>query len=388
MNPKPAAPKKSVPKKNSAPKPEKIKILAPIFGAIFLGGAFLGSLFFDVLRPAKNVFHQNGKTLVAVEDLAENMRAEIASGSEIIVSGGKTWMSVPGLPVELVVLNDQTCGQSCDRAAAPAVAQLRAASTPALLVRTVDVSSAEGKDLIKTFEINTIPAFIFGEGIKKLEHNGEKWTEKFAPLLVQSGEKYLVNNENAGFKVGQFIAPPKFDLENEPVFGAGGKITVVEFTDFQCPYCKRLHDLNVDLIEKLVAENKIQYVIKDYPLPFHPEAVWAQMAANAVLAQAGIEKYNEFKSKIFETQSVWSGAGDGGSQSHLQSLAAEIGVELADEVWQNADLRAELDADMAEAQKWGVSGTPALFIGRKIMPGAISPEMFEAAVDEELAARN
>ena len=175
--------------------------------------------------------------------------------------------------------------------------------------------------------------------------------------------------------------PTFVDMDTEPRNGRG-KVRVVEFTDFQCPYSKRLHDQNKDLIARLVAEGKIEHILKDFPLGFHQESPAAHQAANCVLKLGGDRKYWEMQDKIFVTQNEWSGKGEM-ALIHFTTLAKSLGEDIQ-ECMNDESIKAEIVGDLAEGQQYGVRGTPALFIGTSIMPGAIGPDVLEASVEAQL----
>lgn len=364
---------------------------------LFLG-ALIGSFFFD-LNPSvgggseafetdQKIVRFDGQTYVSVKNLDENFLVELGSDKDFVVYDDKTWLPIPGKPVELIVLNDPAC-VSCNTD--QDLAMLKQNSTPALLIRDVDVASEEGKALIEKFEMTSIPQYIFVDGITDLvmgmdQETGApvKFIDSAKDFLIIKDEQYLLNGSAVGFKPGQYLKAPEFsDIDTEPVHGRGGKVRVVEFTDYQCPYCKSLHDNNKDLIAKLVKEGKIEYVLKDFPLDFHKEAVSAHKSANCVLKEAGDDAYWKMNSAIFDNTPAWANKGIQAANKYFIGLAKDFDADIATCI-EDASLDAEIAADMLEGQKYGVSGTPALFIGKKFMPGAIDAKTFEAAVEEAL----
>lgn len=358
---------------------------------LFLG-AFVGSLFLDLqaasndndMDIAQGVVRLGDQTYVAVKNLTDEFKVELEKGNEFAVYNGKTWIPVLGNPIELLVLNDPNCGKKCDTS--QALATLRQVLTPALLVRTVDVDSEEGKALISTFEVSSIPQFLLGDGIRDhVSSNGTKFLEASQEVLTEKDNLFLVDSGKVGFPVGTFLEAPTFaDMGIEPAQG-NGKVQVVEFTDYQCPYCKRLHDNNKASIKKLIADGKIKYVMKDFPLGFHKEAMDAHVAANCAQKIGDNETYWHMHDKIFDTQSQWSGKG-AGARAHFKTLAKELVLdeEAFGACMNDEAMKEEVRADQAEGSQFGVSGTPALFIGKQMMPGAIGSATFEQAVEDEI----
>jgi len=304
-------------------------------------------------------------------------------GEDRFVANGQTWIPVKGEPLAIKVLTDPTCGAACDPTSSLAV--LRQNISPALVTETIDVTSKEGRKLVEDFAVKSIPQYIFDTGIAKIKAaDGSLFIDNLPPgFFTEKDGLYHLNNTSVGFRVGKFIEDPEFaDLDTEPKKGSG-PVTVVEFTDYQCPFCRRLHDQNKDLITQLIAENKITYVLKDFPLNFHADAVdYAHAVANCALKEGGQDAYWTMNSYIFDQTDQWSNKGDAGRDflvAKVNELGFDISACLAD-----ANTKAEIGADQAEGQLYGVSGTPALFIGGQVMPGAIGPDVFAGAVEAEL----
>jgi protein-disulfide isomerase len=388
---------KVLPKKSSAMKP-KIKlvtnkeisvemnnhfwlvVLVILFGAIIVGGLVAQTVYKGLPAYIPSV----GSTQnINVSRLSGSVQAKFATGQDLIVHGGKTWIPVEGEPVEMIVLTDNTCGAACDHA--PVVANLRQGITPALLVKKVDISSKEGEKLIEDFEVKGVPAYFLSNGIEKLMKDGKKFVEldHVKPVLVEKSGIYHLAPGKTGLKFGKFLVAPEFDLEGEPVAG-NGPVQVVEFTDYQCPYCKRFYDQNKEVIEQYVADGTITYVIKDFPLGFHAEAPAMHAVGSCVYAEDGIEAFNKYKDAIFANQGEWSGkTGQEAVFAGKYAKAAGSSVDAAACI-ADTDVAAEVSGDMQEGGSFGVSGTPSVFIGTQIMPGAIGAEAFKAAVEAEL----
>ncbi len=354
---------------------------------ILLAGVWAGSFLFD--SGIMGSFQKEGKamrsgdeTFVSMKNISDEMFLELGKGQEMVVLGGKTWISVEGTPVELLVVNDKNCGEVC--APDQAVGFLRQALTPALLVRTVDINSAEGESLKKKFLFTSVPSYILGESAGNLMRGGKRVLDEIAPVLIEKDGYFLIQSEKVGFPVGKYLTVPDIDKKGEPTLG-DGSVDVVEFTDFQCPFCKSLHVQNKELIKRLTGEGKIRYIVKDFPLDFHKESLPLHVVANCVQKLAGDEQYFALRGKFFDAQSEWAGKG--------VDEAKAFGLEAAKEFVSDTDALASCVADLAgfeeiakdieEGRALGVSGTPTLFIGTQRMPGAINPQMFEKAVKGE-----
>ena len=156
------------------------------------------------------------------------------------------------------------------------------------------------------------------------------------------------------------------------------KIAVIEFSDFQCPYCGRAAP-TLDQIEKTYGD-KVRIVFKHLPLGMHPKAPAAHAAAEAAHRQG---KFWQMHDKIFANQKEMS-------PEKYREYAKEIGLDVArferDVV--DAGLKQRIDADAAEAQRLGVSGTPAFFVNGRYLAGAVPFEQIKALLDEDLGKKS
>jgi protein-disulfide isomerase len=174
----------------------------------------------------------------------------------------------------------------------------------------------------------------------------------------------------------QFKNPVKIDIGSSPVIGPkDAKITIVEFSDFQCPYCQRGADSMKELLKMYPKDVKV--VFKNLPLPFHQEA---KPAAIAALAAGEQGKYWEMHDELFANQS---------------SLGEELYIKLAEKLGLKmdkfkADLKSDklakmVDADAELATKHGVKGTPGFFVNGVQVRGARPAAYFKTIIDRWLA---
>jgi protein-disulfide isomerase len=167
------------------------------------------------------------------------------------------------------------------------------------------------------------------------------------------------------------------------------KVTLVEFTDYQCPFCSRhFRDTMPQIENDYVKTGKIRYVLRDFPLEsIHPLAFKAAEAANCSGEQG---KYWEMHNRLFANQNALAAA-------QLPSHAQAVGLDAAKfkTCLDSGKYAAKVLKDLAEAQKAGVNGTPTFFVGltdskgseikvvRKIV-GAQNYAAFKAAIDSLL----
>ncbi|MET0648407.1 MAG: thioredoxin domain-containing protein [Pyrinomonadaceae bacterium] len=162
-------------------------------------------------------------------------------------------------------------------------------------------------------------------------------------------QTYLAAPVSPVFQIATDDQPAKGDLK--------AAVTIVEFTDFQCPSCAQVQPV----LDRLVGEygGRVRLVARDYPLPQHAEAFKAAEAAEAARAQG---KYWEYSAKLFGNQSALG-------VDNLKRYATELGLDRAkfDAALDGDRFTAQVRRDLLDGQKVGVNGTPSLFInGRRV----------------------
>lgn len=170
----------------------------------------------------------------------------------------------------------------------------------------------------------------------------------------------------------------KIELGDAPVRGpSNAKITIVEWSDFQCPFCNRVGP-TLAQIEKEYGDS-VQIVFKHLPLEIHPEARAAHAASEAAHRQG---KFWAMHDRIFANQRDLR-------VETLEGYAKEIGLDMGRyrKDVESADVRKAIDADLAQAQKLGVTGTPSFFINGRNLSGAQPFPNFKRMIDEALEAK-
>lgn len=158
------------------------------------------------------------------------------------------------------------------------------------------------------------------------------------------------------------------DIGNSPIRGEKkADYTIIAFSDFQCPFCRRGDDTIKELQKKY--EKKLRYSFKHFPLSFHPEAAFASKAAWAAGEQG---KFFEYHDKLFENQAKL------GEELYVQ-LAKDLGIDIEkfnkDRASENAEK--QIQADMKQAQDLGINGTPGFIVNGVKVYGAYPLDYFE-----------
>ena len=174
------------------------------------------------------------------------------------------------------------------------------------------------------------------------------------------------------------LEPPRTAIAigaDDPVFGsATAPVEIVEFSDFQCPFCQQLTGTIEQL--KTAYGDDIRLVFKDYPLPSHAQAFKAAEAGNCANLQG---KFWELHDRMFSRQSEL-GVDD------LKRHAGELGLDQAafDACLDSGQFTEQVNADLMAGQQYGVSSTPTVFINGRAVMGAAPYELFDEIIREEL----
>lgn len=154
-------------------------------------------------------------------------------------------------------------------------------------------------------------------------------------------------------------------------------VEIIEFSDFQCPYCTRGAE-TVDQVAKHYGD-KVSFVFRHFPLPFHKEAHLAAQAAECAKEQG---KFWEYHDTLFANQKNLF-------EPDLKSHAGKVGLDQAkfDECLGSGRHAKTVDDDLAYGKTVGMSGTPGFYINGRVVSGAQPFEKFQEIIDQELAAK-
>lgn len=180
------------------------------------------------------------------------------------------------------------------------------------------------------------------------------------------------------------IAPVDVPIGDAPVRGnLDAPITIVEYSDYQCPFCSRHHTQTFpQLMENYIDTGKVRYVFKDFPLTsIHPQAIKAAEAARCARNVAGDAAYWEMHDRLFEDQDAWSGNPE--YLAIFEGYGADMGLDQAafKECLGSGRTVDAILADLEEAAGYGVSGTPAFFVNGQPLQGAQPYEAFAQLIE-------
>jgi protein-disulfide isomerase len=189
----------------------------------------------------------------------------------------------------------------------------------------------------------------------------------------------------------QVIEPVRISIDNDPIIGnPDAPITIVEFSDFQCPFCARFHTQTLPLIlEEYIEQGKVKLVFRDFPIQsIHPNALPAAVAAECANDQ---NKFREMHDMLFEKQTDWNKLETVDALSMFSQYASgmQLDEELFDSCLTSGKHISEIKKDLDDGRDYGVSGTPGFFVGNDQigfveLKGAQPFESFKKIIDAQL----
>jgi protein-disulfide isomerase len=214
-------------------------------------------------------------------------------------------------------------------------------------------------------------------GGRTLEQSAAQITEALRNARFAEARSDFVRALRRKYDVRVALEPPRFavSVDDDPARGpAKAPVTIVEFSDFQCPYCDRAERTIDQVLEKY--GDRVRLVFRDFPLSIHPDAENAAVAANCALAQG---KYWPMNRAMFANSSKLS-------LSDLAATAVSVGLDVSRfrACMESDEARAEVRKDVADGQALGLSGTPTFFVNGVMIVGAREADVFTRAIDREL----
>ncbi len=200
-----------------------------------------------------------------------------------------------------------------------------------------------------------------------------------APAAVPSAPAAAIADEP------EFAGEPA-DIDDDAVLGdESATVTVIEFTDYECPFCARHHtDTFSQIKTNYVDTGKVKYVVRDYPLSFHADA---QKAAEAAECAGEQDKYFEMHDKLFDNQGSWGSD----ASATFKTYASDIGLNAASfaTCLDSGAMADEVATDFSAGSAAGISGTPGFWIvsdsgDSKNISGAYPYATFQEAIDAML----
>jgi protein-disulfide isomerase len=227
--------------------------------------------------------------------------------------------------------------------------------------------------------VNSTPSFfINGQSLV-----GAQPLARFNQAIATVAGGGQLDGQTANEPSGPTIVPTPASIDNDFAAAFGdpdAPVTIVEYTDYECPYCARHSTQTAPrLFEEYVESGDVYYVVKDFPIDqIHPRARGAAVAARCAGEQ---DAYKEMHDMLFAQQSQWAGRED--SLQQFEAFAGELGLDSNEfaQCLDSGKYDEAIEANFREGQLLGVSGTPTFFIEGFPIRGAQQFELFAYAID-------
>jgi protein-disulfide isomerase len=201
---------------------------------------------------------------------------------------------------------------------------------------------------------------------------------------VETGINQYIDKQRAA-QAGQQNAPTEpvdIKVGNAPLKGdKNAPVTIIEFSDFECPFCGRFHEQTMpQIVSDYIDKGKVQFAYKHFPLSFHKNSRNASLAAECAKEQGGDKVFFKYHDILYTNQTALT-------VDNLKKWAADMGLDTTkfNSCLDTQKYAKQIDADFSEGQSYGVSGTPAFFINGRLVSGAQPFTAFKTIIDEELA---
>ncbi len=239
-----------------------------------------------------------------------------------------------------------------------------------------------------------IAAFLGGYAIGSIENNSNSLSsDEIKEMISEIESQAPVPVPQAAQVPIQSSVPQIFQvsLDDDPVKGdPDAPVTVVEFSDFQCPFCARFAAQTLPALqENYIDTGKIKLVYRDMPLDnLHPNARPVHIAAECADEQG---KFWEYHDILFAKQQQWQSLSSSNLDTTLTNFAAGLGMQSAEfqSCMKSQEIADEVNADLLAAGQYGATGTPTFFIGNEEegfvkLVGAQPFTAFQRIIDAQL----
>ncbi len=242
--------------------------------------------------------------------------------------------------------------------------------------------------IVALVAVVAIAAFFAGSYFSNLD--SDIVTKSDLENAISRLESKIGNTQQASPQAPQ---PVKISIDDDPIRGdPNAPITIVEFSDFQCPFCARFHLQTLPLIiEEYIEEGKVNLVYRDFPIQsIHPNALPAAVAAECANEQG---RYWEYHDMLFEKQNGWNRLDSNTAISTFSQYATDVGLEQQqfDSCLGSGKYLEEVRGDLSDGRDYGITGTPGFFIGNDEigfvkLSGAQPFDSFKKIIDAQLDA--
>ena len=228
----------------------------------------------------------------------------------------------------------------------------------------------------------------FFAGLYTSNLNSNQISDEVLDEVLSKLELKLLQNQ---LPTKQPAVPVMISADNDPIIGnPDAPITIIEFSDFQCPFCARFHTQTLPFIlEEYIEQGKVKLVFRDFPIQsIHPNALPASIAAECANEQ---DKFREMHDMLFEKQNEWNKLETADTLSLFSQYASNMQLDqnTFDSCLTNGKYIEEIKNDLNDGREYGVSGTPGFFVGNDQigyveLKGAQPFDSFKKVIDAQL----
>jgi protein-disulfide isomerase len=217
-----------------------------------------------------------------------------------------------------------------------------------------------------------------------IEKNPEKFMDvvQKANMVAQHKQKEDQEKEEASRVENEMKNPlkPAWDASRATEGPKGAPIKIIEYSDFQCPYCGQGYQTLVEVLKNY--NGKVEFMFKNLPLPMHPMSMPAAKRFEAIALQDPVKAY-KYHDEVFQNQKTLNGKGE----KFLDEVAKKVGANVAQmkKDMEGDKVKARIEADMKEAEGFGISGTPGFIVQGVSIRGAYPFDTFKTIIDKKLA---
>lgn len=239
-----------------------------------------------------------------------------------------------------------------------------------------------------------VAAFIAGAYTMNI-NQGDQITQEDLEEAIDKLELKILQQQLADRQQLQPSQPQviRISADDDPIIGdPDAPITIIEFSDFQCPFCERFNSQTLPLLhEEYIDKGLVKLVFRDFPIQsIHPNAVITALAAECADDQDAFKGMHDV---LFERQKEWSNTASQNMLGVLVGYASEIGIN-ADEFETCVAMGRHVEdirKDLEDGRAYGISGTPGFYIGNDdigyvAVQGAQPFEIFKRVIDSQLGA--
>ncbi len=261
--------------------------------------------------------------------------------------------------------------------------RIQALSTMLLAIAGLTLSSCapSAPQIQKVMEDN--PDILY----KVIQKDPKKFLEVVneAAQKARAQEEARYQEEETKAREEEYKNPKKPEIADNRAFEGtkDAPVTIVEYSDFQCPFCRRGAATMTAVLKEY--PGKVKVVFKNFPIErIHPMALPASKMYEAIALQ-DIEKAGKFKHAIFEGQDELNSGGE----KFIEEAAKKVGANVAKakKDMEGEEVKKRIDADRAEAEKFGFSGTPGYLVNGVSLKGAYPIDEFKAIINKHLGQK-